>query len=103
MASQDGRLTLVFNGEIYNYRELRRTLEAQGASFVSQSDSEVILELYARKGAAMVSELRGMFTIALWDAGKRELFFARDPLGIKPLYYHDDGRSIRFASQVKAL
>lgn len=103
MASQDGRLTLVFNGEIYNYRELRRGLEAQGATFVTESDSEVILQLYARKGTAMVSELRGMFTIALWDAEKRELFFARDPLGIKPLYYHDDGRSIRFASQVKAL
>ncbi|MES2441456.1 MAG: asparagine synthase (glutamine-hydrolyzing) [Pseudomonadota bacterium] len=103
MPSQDGRLMLVFNGEIYNYQALRRDLEAQGATFVSHSDSEVILELYARKGAAMVSDLRGMFAIAIWDAAKREMFFARDPLGIKPLYYHDDGRSIRFASQVKAL
>ena len=103
MPSQDGRLMLVFNGEIYNYRALRRELEAQGVAFVSESDSEVILHLYARKGAAMVSELRGMFAIAIWDAEKRQLFFARDPMGIKPLYYHDDGRSIRFASQVKAL
>ena len=103
MASQDGRLMLVFNGEIYNYKALRRDLEAQGATFTSHSDSEVILQLYARKGAAMVSDLRGMFAIAIWDAARRELFFARDPLGIKPLYYHDDGRSIRFASQVKAL
>jgi asparagine synthase (glutamine-hydrolysing) len=103
MPSRDGRLQLVFNGEIYNYRALRRRLEDQGASFVSQSDSEVILELYARKGAAMVSDLRGMFSIAIWDAERHELFLARDPMGIKPLYYHDDGRSIRFASQVKAL
>jgi len=103
MPARGGRLQLVFNGEIYNYRALRRDLEAQGASFASHSDSEVILELYARKGAAMVSDLRGMFAIAIWDADKRELFFARDPLGIKPLYWHDDGRTVRFASQVKAL
>lgn len=103
MASRDRKLMLVFNGEIYNYRALRRTLEAQGAVFTSQSDSEVVLELYARRGPAMVSELRGMFAIAIWDAEKRELFVARDPLGIKPLYYHNDGRSLRFASQVKAL
>jgi asparagine synthase (glutamine-hydrolysing) len=103
MPSQDGRLMLVFNGEIYNYRALRRDLEAEGVRFVSESDSEVILQLYAREGAAMVSKLRGMFAIALWDAEKREMLFARDPMGIKPLYWHDDGRTIRFASQVKAL
>jgi len=103
MPSRDGRFQLVFNGEIYNFRALRSQLEAQGAVFVSESDSEVILQLYARKGAAMVHDLRGMFTIALWDAEKHELFFARDPMGIKPLYYHDDGRTLRFASQVKAL
>lgn len=103
MASSDGRLTLVFNGEIYNYRALRAELEAQGVRFSSESDSEVILQLYAREGAAMVSRLRGMFAIAIWNAEMREMLFARDPMGIKPLYWHDDGRTIRFASQVKAL
>ncbi|MCW3849358.1 asparagine synthase (glutamine-hydrolyzing) [Sphingomonas sp. LB-2] len=103
MAGAAGRLMLVFNGEIYNYRALRADLEAQGVVFRTQSDSEVILELYARKGAAMVRDLRGMFAFAIWDRQKRELFLARDPLGIKPLYTHDDGRSFRFASQVKAL
>ncbi|MEI9852624.1 MAG: asparagine synthase (glutamine-hydrolyzing) [Sphingomonas sp.] len=103
MASADGRLTLVFNGEIYNYRALRAELEREGAIFASHSDSEVILHLYARRGAAMVRELRGMFALAIWDAAAGELFLARDPLGIKPLYYHDDGRALRFASQVKAL
>ena len=103
MPSRDGRLMMVFNGEIYNYRELRRDLEAQGVEFVSESDSETILQLYAREGGAMVSKLRGMFSIAIWDSEKEELFLARDPMGIKPLYYHDDGRSIRFASQVKAI
>jgi asparagine synthase (glutamine-hydrolysing) len=103
MASADGRLMLAFNGEIYNYRTLRQELEAQGARFVSESDSEVILELYAREGAAMVAKLRGMFAIGLWDSDKREMLLARDPMGIKPLYWHDDGRTMRFASQVKAL
>lgn len=103
MPSIDGRLMLVFNGEIYNYRALRLELEGAGVRFVSQSDSEVILQLYAREGAAMVTKLRGMFAIALWDAEKREMLFARDPMGIKPLYWHNDGRTLRFASQVKAL
>lgn len=103
MSTMDGRLRLAFNGEIYNYQALRLELEAAGVLFVSQSDSEVILQLYAREGAAMVTKLRGMFAIALWDSEKEEMFFARDPMGIKPLYWHNDGRTIRFASQVKAL
>ncbi|HOQ47997.1 MAG TPA: asparagine synthase (glutamine-hydrolyzing) [Bryobacteraceae bacterium] len=94
---------VVFNGEIYNYRELRRELEQEGAAFRSQSDTEVLLHLYARRGKAMVEQLRGMFAFALWDDRERRLFLARDPMGIKPLYYVDDGRTISFASQVKAL
>jgi asparagine synthase (glutamine-hydrolysing) len=103
MASADGQLMVTFNGEIYNYRELRRDLESKGRAFRSQSDTEVLLQLYAAKGAEMVHELRGMFAFAIWDAGRGALFLARDPYGIKPLYYADDGRTFRFASQVKAL
>ncbi len=94
---------VVFNGEIYNYRQLRRELEAQGVGFRSQSDTEVLLALYRRDGPAMLPKLRGMYAFALWDAKKQGLFLARDPFGIKPLYYADDGRTLRFASQVKAL
>ncbi len=103
MASADGKLVVTFNGEIYNYRELRRGLESKGRVFRSQSDTEVLVHLYADKGEAMVHDLRGMFALALWDEDRRRLFLARDPYGIKPLYYADDGWTFRFASQVKAL
>ena len=103
MASEDGRLVVTFNGEIYNFRELRRELEADGCAFKSQSDTEVLLHLYRREGASMVRRLRGMFAFALWDADRRNLLIARDPYGIKPLYYADDGASVQFASSVKAL
>src|SRR6185503_4491702 len=91
------------NGEIFNYRALRQALEAKGRVFRSQSDTEVLLQLYAEKGEQMVRDLRGMFAFAIWDAERRRLFMARDPYGIKPLYYADDGWTLRFASQVKAL
>ena len=103
MASADGNLHIVFNGEIYNFRELQKELEQQGTVFRSRSDTEVLLHLYAREGEAMLGRLRGMFAFAIWDARKRELFLARDPHGIKPLYTADDGRTFRAASQVKAL
>jgi asparagine synthase (glutamine-hydrolysing) len=103
MTSADGTLVVTFNGEIYNYRELRNRLEIKGHIFRSQSDTEVLLHLYAQKGEAMLHDLRGMFAFAIWDRTRRTLFLARDPFGIKPLYYSDDGWTFRFASQVKAI
>jgi asparagine synthase (glutamine-hydrolysing) len=99
----DGQLVIVFNGEIYNYRELRASLERGGQRFHSQSDTEVLLGLYRRDGERMVDLLRGMFAFAIWDTRKRRMFVARDPYGIKPLYIVDDGSTIRMASEVKAL
>ena len=103
MHSADGTLTITFNGEIYNYKDLKAGLEAKGCRFRSESDTEVLLQLYAERGPAMVEALRGMFAFGLWDSNKRQLLLARDPLGIKPLYYADDGWTIRFASLAKAL
>ena len=103
MATPDGRLRIVFNGEIYNYRKLRTTLEEKGHRFHSQSDTEVLLHLYQEHGRDMVQHLRGMYALAIWDEGNRGLFLARDSFGIKPLYYSDNGAAIRVASQVKAL
>ncbi len=103
MASDDGKIVVAFNGEIYNYRKLRHELLAKGHTFRSHSDTEVLLHLYACKGAAMVKDLRGMFAFAIWDENRRTMFLARDPYGIKPLYYADDGWTFRFASQVQAL
>jgi asparagine synthase (glutamine-hydrolysing) len=94
---------IVFNGEIYNYRSLRRELEREGRMFRSESDTEVLLHLFAAQGPEMLGRLRGMYAFAIWEHGTRSLFLARDPFGIKPLYYADDGRTFRFASQVKAL
>lgn len=103
MASADGALVISFNGEIYNYRELRAQLEDEGARFRTRSDTEVLLELYRRRGTRMFDELRGMYAFLLWDSTKQALLLARDPYGIKPLYYADDGWTLRAASQVKAL
>ncbi len=98
-----GALAIIFNGEIYNYKELRARLEAKGRAFTSHSDTEVMLALYEELGEGMLGELRGMFAIALWDGARRRMLLARDPYGIKPLYYADDGKTLRIASQVKAL
>ena len=103
MPSADGRLHVTFNGEIYNYRELRQELEARGCRFQSDCDTEVLLHLYAERGVEMVHALKGMYAFGIWDAREQTLFLARDPFGIKPLYIADDGHSLRFASQVKAL
>src|SRR6266545_1732805 len=96
-------LTLVFNGMIYNFRDLRRRLEAEGERFSSRSDTEVLLRAYGRWGASCIGRLEGMFAFAIWDDVGGELVLARDPMGIKPLYYRHDGRRLIFASTVRAL
>lgn len=103
MWNRERTLCITFNGEIYNYRQLKQQMERSGCEFRSQSDTEVLLHLYAERGAEMVQQLRGMYAFAIWDVSNRTLFAARDPFGIKPLYYADDGRTFTFASQVKAL
>lgn len=103
MISAEGSLAITFNGEIYNYRELRAELEVDGVQFRTQSDTEVLLHLYARCGMAMTDQLRGMYAFAIWDGLRNGIFLARDPYGIKPLYTANDGWTFRFASQVKAL
>ena len=103
MRSREGDLAIVFNGEIYNYRELRDELAAAGERFDTTSDTEVLLRLYRREGAAMLPRLRGMFAFCIWDERTRTMFLARDPYGIKPLYYANDGATVRIASQVKAI
>ncbi len=98
-----GRAAIVFNGEIYNYRELRKELAARGLAFRTQSDTEVLLNLYLAEGAEMLPRLNGIFAFALWDARDRSLFLARDALGVKPLYYAASSEVFAFASEIKAL
>ncbi len=103
MASPEGRYVITFNGEIYNYRELRRDLEAAGVVFRSASDTEVLLQLFMRYGPACVDRLSGIFAFAVWDSVERRLFLARDHLGVKPLYYAALAQGFLFASELKAL
>ncbi len=103
MALSGGRYHIVYNGEIYNYAALRAELVAQGADLQTQSDTEVILHLFAREGVAILRRLRGMFAFAVWDEARQELTLARDPYGIKPLYIADVKGKFSFASQVRAL
>ena len=97
-----GRM-ITYNGEIYNYQDLRAELQHQGYRFKSDTDTEVLLYLYDREGAEMVEKLRGMYAFALYDEERQGMLLARDPYGIKPLYYADDGATLRVASQVRAL
>ena len=103
MMSNDGNVLIVFNGEIYNFRQIRRDLENNGYTFFSNSDTEVLIQLYKQKKLEMVNDLEGMYSFILYDKKEETVFIVRDPLGIKPLYYSDDGNVIRVASQVKAL
>lgn len=103
MKSSDGRITIVYNGELYNVGPLRAKLEKLGASFRSACDTEVVLAAYVYMGAACLEELEGDFAFAVWDQLSRELFIARDRMGVKPLYIYDDGKQLLFASELKAL
>ncbi|MFH1055291.1 MAG: asparagine synthase (glutamine-hydrolyzing) [Candidatus Altiarchaeota archaeon] len=101
--NEEGDVVTIYNGEIYNYLELRRELEAEGHKFRTNTDTEVIVHLYEEHGPLFVEHLRGMFAIALWDASKKRLVLARDRLGIKPVYYFEKDGAFLFASEVKAL
>src|SRR3989442_1944685 len=103
MSDPTGRYWIVFNGEIYNFRQLRAVLEAGGRRFRTRSDTEVILHAYAAYGEACVERLSGMFAFAIWDGAERRLFLAPDRLGKKPLYHLHPWRPVLFASQPKAL
>ena len=103
MSNEDGSVQIVFNGEIYNHRELRPILQARGHRYSSNSDTETIVHLYGEYGPECVHYLQGMFAFAIWDARRRRFFCARDRLGIKPFYYVLDGNCFVFASEIKAL
>jgi len=103
ISSESGRCVTVFNGEIYNFRELRRELEAFGHVFRTRTDTETLVHGHEQWGFGVLKRLNGMFGVALWDADEKTLVLARDPYGIKPLYYHDDGVSVRFGSEIKSI
>lgn len=103
ISNEDGTVWLVYNGEVYNFKELRQELLKQGHTFQSNCDTEVIIHLYEQYGVASISRLRGMFAFALWDDKKKTLLLARDRVGIKPLYYANTGKALVFGSEIKAL
>ncbi|RCV66097.1 asparagine synthase (glutamine-hydrolysing) [Methanophagales archaeon] len=103
MANEDGSIQIVYNGEIYNFKELRDILERQGHNFSSDSDTEVIVHAYEEWGVECVKRFNGMFAFAIWDSNKKQLFLARDRLGIKPLFYYFESGKFMFASEIKAI
>ena len=103
MFNEDGSICLIFNGEIYNFQQLRDELTSKGHSFSSESDSEVIIHAYEEYGVEALHKLQGMFAFAIYDKKQKSIFLARDRVGIKPLYYyHKDGKLV-FASEIKAI
>src|SRR5581483_1685751 len=103
LSNEDASVWVTFNGEVYNFEELRAELVAKGHAFRSRTDTECLVHLYEELGEAMVPRLRGMFSFAIWDTKRRRLLAARDRLGKKPFHYRDDGESFRFASEPAAL
>jgi asparagine synthase (glutamine-hydrolysing) len=103
MSNEDGSIQMVFNGEIYNFKNLKKELEQNGHHFTSQTDCEVIIHLYEKEGIECIKKLNGMFAFALWDSKNQTLFLCRDRLGIKPLFYCWDGKSLYFASEIKSI
>ncbi len=103
ICNEDENLWIVYNGELYNHQELRRDLEARGHRYRTKTDTETIVHLFEEYGRDCVKYLRGMFAFAIWDRNKRELFIARDRLGIKPLYYRYDGKTLLFGSEIKTI
>jgi asparagine synthase (glutamine-hydrolysing) len=103
ISNEDENLWIVYNGELYNHQKLRKDLEARGHRYRTKSDTETIIHLFEEYGRDCVKYLRGMYAFAIWDRRKREMFIARDRLGIKPLYYHYDGTTLLFGSEIKAI
>ena len=103
ISNEDGTIHIVFNGEIYNYVDLREELSSRGHRFRSQTDTECIIHLYEERGISCLDRLRGMFAFAIFDARDNSLFIARDRIGIKPLFYYADTRRIVFASEIKSI
>jgi len=103
MANEDRTIWITYNGEIYNYPELRPALESRGHKFQTSTDTETIIHLYEEHGLDCLNQLRGMFAFALWDSRKRRLLLARDRLGVKPLYYRREPARIVYASELRAL
>ncbi|MFB3786884.1 MAG: asparagine synthase (glutamine-hydrolyzing) [bacterium] len=103
IGNEDGTVWIVFNGEIYNYQDLRHELQAHGHTFKTKTDTEVIIHAYEQWGMDSFQRLNGMYAFALWDGKSQALVLARDPYGVKPLYYWDDGKSLLFASEIKAI
>ncbi len=103
MSAADGQVVITFNGEIYNFRELRSELQKRGYTFCSRSDTEVLLALYLEHGTALLEKLNGIYAFALWDARSESLFVARDGMGVKPLYFSESCGAFAFASEIKAL
>ncbi|HHH80887.1 MAG TPA: asparagine synthetase B, partial [candidate division Zixibacteria bacterium] len=103
MTSSDGRFVITYNGEVYNFREIRKKLEKLGLRFKTKSDTEVVLSALITWGTGCLKEFEGMFAFALWDNEKRKLTLARDRFGVKPLYFWQKGNSLIFASELKAI
>ena len=101
--NEEGNLVLFFNGEIYNYKELRKKLEEEGHEFTTDTDSEVVVHAYEKYGKSCVKRFNGMFAFVIYDTDKKELFLARDRLGIKPLFYYHNGKKFMFASEIKSI